>query len=158
MKYEEATKKRKRDRSFLTECRERERGREDGIKTENGKFSPPRNCYSRSIYERDISWRGGEEGSLGRMRRQRKRIPGGGEPIRVYRREKGKVAATARVAENRGARAIYRGFINSNNVPDSLHRFVFSTWIVIDSSLISRLSLEIIRGSVKELLLARFFL
>lgn len=100
----------------------------------------------------------GEEGSLGRTRRQRKRIPGGGEPIRVYRREKGKVAATARVAENRGARAIYRGFINSNNVPDSLHRFVFSTWIVIDSSLISRLSLEIIRGSVKELLLARFFL
>lgn len=101
---------------------------------------------------------GREEGSLGRTRRQRKRIPGGGEPIRVYRREKGKVAATARVAESRGARAIYRGFINSNNVPDSLHRFVFSTWIVIDSSLISRLSLEIIRGSVKELLLARFFL
>lgn len=41
----------------------------------------------------------------------------------------GKVAATvARVG------AIYRGFINSNSVPDSLcPRFVFSTWIVIDS-------------------------
>lgn len=47
----------------------------------------------------------------------------------------GKVAATvARVPENCGVGAIYRGFINSNSVPDSLcPRFVFSTWIVIDS-------------------------
>lgn len=124
----------------------------DGIKT--GKFSPPRNCYySRSIYERDISRWGG--GLVREEDAPTKETDSGRFEFTVARRGK--------LQRHRGflriARAIYRGFINSNSAPDSLHRFVLSTWIVIDSSLIQA-SLEIIRGSVKELLLSpvTFFL